>query len=86
MTGQRKALPTPGGGRPNLPLLGGRQEYGAWTNEKQGKDTTLLVRRVGHNCPQCGQFQAFQRAFLSAKNLGRNALMGTSLTVPRNLR
>jgi len=87
MTGQGKALyPRPGRGRPNLPLLCGNEEYGAWNNEKQEKDTTLLGRRVGHNCPQCRQFQAFERAFLSAKNLGRNALLGTSLTVPRTLR
>ena len=67
-------------------LPGGNERYGACDDDKQEKDTTLLVRRAVHNCPQCRQFQAFQRAFLLAKNSGRNALFGTSLTVPRALR
>ncbi|OUN25784.1 hypothetical protein B5G37_02940 [Pseudoflavonifractor sp. An85] len=67
-------------------LPGGNERYGACDDEKQEKSTTLLVRRAVHNCPQCRQFQAFQRAFLLAKNSGRNALLGTSLTVPRTLR
>ena len=84
--GRGDPLPTQVEEGPNLPFLCENEGYGAWNNEKQEKITTLLERRDGHNCPQCRQFQAFQRAFLLTGNSGRNALFGTSLTVPRTLR
>ncbi|OUN21953.1 hypothetical protein B5G37_10610 [Pseudoflavonifractor sp. An85] len=90
MPGQRQALTHPRRRKVKFAPLGretrGQKRGLKRSKEKQEKITTLLVRRVGHNCPQCGQFQAFQRAFLWAKSSERNALLGTSLTVPRNSR
>ena len=37
--------------------------YGACADEKQVKEPGSLTLRLGHNCPQCGQFRAMRRAF-----------------------